>query len=153
MTDLTFETDAQRACYERAADLMTQMFGEMAWQSDEAPTFSLTVGSAVVSLIVLPLGDDDAWIDSWSWVVTGVEQSTDLYRYLLLENKGMRFGGFAVDEDGDIMFKYGIVGSSLDKEELRTAVLAVAQTADEYDDQIVAKYGGMTARDRMSEST
>lgn len=152
MTEIKFETDAQRAAYERAADLMTQMFGEMAWQDAEDPSFGMAVGSAVVTLKVLPLGDDDAYVNSFSWVVTGAEKSEELYRYLLRENVDLRFGAFGVDDEGDIIFRYGIVASSLDKEELRAAVLAVAQTADKYDNEIVAKYGGMTATDRMAGS-
>jgi Putative bacterial sensory transduction regulator len=146
---MNFDTEAQRAAYERAADLMTQMFGEMAWQSSEEPMFGLQLGSAAVNLRVMPLGDDGAFIESWSWVVTGIEQSSELYHYLLGENVNMRFGAFAVDEEGDVMFKYGLIASDLDKEELRAAVLAVGRTADRYDDEIVAKYGGMTAKDRM----
>lgn len=148
---MEFETGAQQAAYERAADLMTQMFGEMAWQSSERPEFGMTVGSATVALAVLPLGDEGAWIDSWSWVVTGPDPSEDLYKYLLEQNVDMRFGAFGVDEEGDIIFKYGIIAGSLDKDELRAAVLAVAQTADEYDDEIVQRFGGMTAKDRMRE--
>ena len=50
---------------------------------------------------------------------------------------------------GTSSFTTGSFASNLDKEELRAAVLAVAQTADKYDDEIVAKFGGMTAKDRM----
>jgi len=149
---MEFESDAQKACYEVVSDYMTQMFGEMAVQSNEEPGFGLNVGSAVVSLFVRPLGEDSAWIDSRSWVVTGPEKSADLYRYLLSENAKMRLGAFAVDEDGDVVFKYGIVGDALDKSALRAAVLAVAHTADEYDDEIVSRFGGMTATDRMREA-
>jgi hypothetical protein len=153
MTEIKFETDAQRAAYERVADLMTQMFGEMAWQAPDEPSFSMTIGSAVVTLRVERLGDDDAFVNSYSWVVTGVEKSPELYLYLLRENLDFRFGAFGVDDEGDIMFRYGIVGSSVDKEELRAAALAVAQTADKYDDEIIAKYGGMSAKDRMGQSS
>src|SRR3954453_5182456 len=111
--------------------MMTQLFGESAWTSPERPSFSLTYGSAAVDLYVLPWGDDRVFIDSFTWVVTGVEASAELYAYLLKENLSMRFGAFGIDEDGDVVFKYGIVGDTVDKEELRAAVMAVLQTADQ----------------------
>ncbi len=125
------------------------MFGGVEWQSPSEPDFCMAVGSAMVTLVVQPFGEDGAFIISNAWVVTGAENSEELYRFLLAANVDMRCGGFGVDADGDIIYQYGIIASSLSKEELRAAVIAVAQTANEYDNQIVATYGGMTVKDRM----
>jgi adenylate cyclase len=54
----------------------------------------------------------------------------------------MRFGDFAVDKEGDVLFKYAPVGSAIDKEELKAVAMAVLTTADEYDDQIISRFGG-----------
>jgi hypothetical protein len=40
------------------------------------------------------------------------------------------------------------IGSSCDKSELRTSVMAVLGTADKYDDEIMGRWGGKRALDR-----
>jgi hypothetical protein len=70
-------------------------------------------------------------------------------RYLLQENDRMRFGSFGVDKDDDVFFEHTIVGSTCDKEEIKASVMAVVITADQYDDQIIAKWGGKRALDQM----
>jgi hypothetical protein len=67
---------------------------------------------------------------------------------LLMENGTLRFGAFGIDSEKDIFFEHTIVGSTCDKEELRASVMAVVTNSDDYDDKIVAKWGGQTARDR-----
>jgi hypothetical protein len=59
----------------------------------------------------------------------------------------MRFGAFGVDKDGDIIFEHTIVGSTIDKEELKSSVKAVLSVADHYDDDIVSRWGGKRALD------
>jgi hypothetical protein len=43
------------------------------------------------------------------------------------------------------------VGSTCDREELKALVMAVATTADRLDDEIVAKWGGERAMDKLGE--
>ena len=108
----------------------------------------ICIGSAFAVLNVYPWKEDDAVVNTRSYVVTGVELTPDLLYYLLRENDDMRFGAFGIDEDNDIYFEYAIVGSTCDKPELKAAVGAVAATADEYDDLIVERWGGARAVDR-----
>jgi hypothetical protein len=124
------------------------LFGEFAVARDDVPAIGVVVGSAVAQAIVFPWGEDDATICTRAYVVTGAELTPDLMRYLLRENADMRFGAFGVDDDGDILFEHTIVGSTCDKEELKASVMAVVMTADRYDDQIVARWGGQRALDR-----
>ena len=46
------------------------------------------------------------------------------------------------------MFEHNLIGSTCDKEELKTSVITVVKLADEYDDEIVARWGGQRALDR-----
>ena len=75
----------------------------------------------------------------------GAQLTPELTKFLLDENSKMRFGAFAIDAEGEVVFRHCIAGSTCDKEELETSVGAVAQTADEYDDQIVQRWGGQRA--------
>jgi len=146
---MEFSTQAQKACYEKIAPWMKELFGEFAQARENAPVFVVMVGSALAQTIVLPWGDEDATITTRAYVVSGAELTPDLMHYLLRENADMRFGAFGVDDDGDILFEHTIVGSTCDKEELKASVMAVVVTTDRYDDQIVARWGGQRALERM----
>lgn len=146
---MNFHTDAQQACYEKVAGYIRTLFGEMAVAREDVPAFWIRHGSALAQVSVFPWSDDDATIGVRSWVVTDVEITPDLALHLLRQNDNMRFGAFGVDDDDDIFFEHTIVGATCDKEELRASVLAVLATADEVDDQIVQRWGGQRAIDRL----
>jgi hypothetical protein len=146
---MDFKTAAQKACYEKVAPWMKELFGEFAIFRDDAPVVIVPLGSTYATTAVYPWGDDDATITTRAYVVTKVELTPDLMHYLLKENDSMRFGAFGVDDDKDVFFEHTIVGSTCDKGELRASVLAVVRTADQYDDQIMARWGGQRALDRV----
>jgi len=145
---MEFRTEAQRACYQKIARMMRELFGEFAAFSDTNPVIGVAIGSAWAQAAVLPWSDHDAVICTRSYVVRGAELAPDLLLYLLKSNAAMRFGAFGIDDDGDILFQHAIVGSTCDKEELKSSVLAVVGTADRYDDEIIRRWGGQRAIDR-----
>lgn len=146
---MEFKTQAQKACYEKIVPWMKELFGELAIPREDAPVVGVRIGSVFAQTVVFPWGDDDATICTRAYVVMGAELTPDLMRYLLRENADMRFGAFGIDSDGDIFFEHTIVGSTCDKDELKASVLAVVVTADNYDDEIVARWGGQRTLDRM----
>ena len=146
---MDFETDAQKETFEKVRPWMKEIFGEFAVEREDAPSFGIMIGTAYAQTGVFPWGKDDATITTRAYVVTGTELAADLLLYLLNENDRVRFGAFGVDQEKDIFFEHTIVGSTCDKEELKASVLAVIMTADQYDEKIVAKWGGQTARDRI----
>ena len=80
-----------------------------------------------------------------------VELDLDLLLGLLELNHQTPFGAFSL-VDRDIFFHYTIFGSGLDRRSLLGAIAAVATVSDDYDDRIVAKYGGQTALDRIAQT-
>lgn len=146
---MEFETQAQKACYERIAPWVTDLFGGSVLRKPDKPILGVMHGSAFAQVGVFPWGDGDAIITTRAYVVTGAELTPDLMRFLLEENAGMRFGAFGVDDEGDIIFEHSIVGSTCDQRELESSVIHVARTADEFDDQIVARWGGERALDQI----
>jgi len=144
---IEFATEAHKKCYDKVQGYLKELFGEMVRVADDRPMFMMVHGSALASMLVLPWGEDDACITVRSYVVTGAELTLELSRYLLEENSNVRVGAFGIDRDGDIFFQYAIVGVTADKEEVKTAMLLVLQTADRYDDQIQARWGGRRAVD------
>lgn len=143
-----FQNDAQKAVYEKVGQYMKELFGELAGVRDDFPAYYVVMGSAVVNAFVFPWGDKDAVINVRSHVVTGAEKTPEMLGYLLRQNFDMRFGAFSMSQDGDVVFEHTIVGSTCDKNELRASVMGVLSTADQYDDQIVSRWGGKRAQDR-----
>lgn len=146
---MEFETKAQKECYELVLPWVTELFGGSVLRKPDVPILGVMHGSAFAQVGVFPWRNDDAIITTRSYVVTGAELTSELMRYLLAENAGMSFGAFGIDDEGDILFEHSIVGSTCDQKELESSVVAVAQTADEYDDKIVKRWGGERALDQI----
>ncbi|MBK6433129.1 YbjN domain-containing protein [Candidatus Amarolinea dominans] len=147
---MEFRSAAQKACYEKIVPWMKELFGEFVMLRTDAPAMAVVIGSAVAQVGVIPWGNDDATINTRAYVVTGAEATSELMHFLLRETDNMRFGGFGLDSDDDVFFEHAIVGSTCDKPELKASVMAVVVTADQYDDKIIARWGGQRALDRMS---
>lgn len=145
---MEFKTEAQKAHFEKIGQYMKELFGEMTGTRDDYPGYYLLMGSALVNVFILPWGDNETVVNCRAYVVTGAERTPEMLEYLLRENYEMRFGAFGLDKDGAVTFEQNIVGSTCDKNELRASVMAVLGTADQYDDQIVARWGGKRASDR-----
>ncbi|KPK81226.1 MAG: hypothetical protein AMS25_07415 [Gemmatimonas sp. SM23_52] len=146
---MEFETQAQKECYEKVLPWVTELFGGSVLRKADVPVLGVMHGSAFAQIGVFPWGDADAIITTRAYVVTGADLTLELMRFLLQENAGMRFGAFGLDDDGDIIFEHSIVGSTCDQKELESSVIHVARAADDYDDQIVARWGGERALDQI----
>lgn len=145
---MEFLSEPQEQVYEKIVPWMRKSFGASLLERDDAPGFHVVIGSAYAVVYVLPWRDDDATVMARSYVVTDIELTPDLLHYLLRENEKLRFGAFAVDRDNDICYSHTIVGSTCDQAELEACVMAVAAMADQYDDEIVGRWGGRRAVDR-----
>jgi hypothetical protein len=86
-----------------------------------------------------------------SYCVQDVELDEELMAGLLDLNHRMPCGHFSV-VGNDIFFAHSLFGRSLDPRDLLRAITAVATVADDYDDRIVAKYGGQTALERIQDT-
>ena len=146
---MKFETNVQEACYNKIAVWMRELFDKFPCVIQDLPGISLFMGSALVEVFVFPWGDDEAIINTRSYVVTNVELKPNLMEFLLRENSNMRFGAFGIDKNDNIIFEHTIVGSTCDRPELEASVKTVLKVADEYDDKIVEQWGGQRAMDRI----
>jgi hypothetical protein len=145
---VNFANDLHRETYEHMKELLGELYGEAYAASETWPRFSLQEGSAEVNVLVLPWGDDRAVIELRAYVVFGAEMNAESLRYLLQKNDEVVLGAFGVDADGDIFFSHKLLANDLGSPELRTSVAAVMSAADEYDDEIQARWGGQRVADR-----
>ena len=73
--------------------------------------------------------------------------------YLLEKNLNFVLGSFALDaEKGAVWFNHNLLGQYLDPDELEATVAAVAQTANELDDEIKDRFGGRLFAEQPSDS-
>lgn len=139
---MKFQTQAQQRCYETITPWMEELFGSLCKTRADIPVIAVLAGSVLAQVGVSAWGENDATITTRAYLVTDVELTPDLLLFLLQENEHMRFGAFGIDADHDIFFEHAILGSTVDKAELKSSVLAVAATADQYDERIIARWGG-----------
>jgi hypothetical protein len=100
------------------------------------------------------------WLENGATVVRifaitnlGVPVTAELTRWLLERNLDFVFGAFALDVDnGAIWFNHNLLGQHTAPEELESAIAAVIETADRFDDEIKAKFGGRLYVDASGES-
>ncbi len=147
---MQFETEAQRACWERVRQYLREGFGEIPAIMEDKPVFLIRMGSTVVQGSCYPWGEEKSVVTNRAYVVLDVEVDLELATFLLRKTNELRFGAFGMDEDGDIFFEHTVLGDTLDAEELKSSVRAVMSTADRYDDEIAARWGGRRAADALS---
>lgn len=147
---MEFKTPAQKTSYERISPWMYDLFGESVVIFEDEPLFIINFGSAVASTRVVPWSEDETLITTRSYVVTDIDITPELSYFLLRENNGIYFGRFALDAENDIVFEHSLVGSACNLIELKHSVMTVIRIADEYDDEIVTRWGGKRALDRWS---
>ena len=112
-------------------------------------TFFTKRGSAVVRVQIRPWGAEDALVTVSSEVVAGAKLEFDLLHQLLRTNQEAIFGAFSLTEDGTITLRHSLFGSTMDRDELVSAIMAVSRTADDWDDRIIKSFGGQTTLGRL----
>ena len=142
-----FEHDAQRKTHKKVEQYLEELF-ENPFQDPDDGHFYVTYGSTVLEVSVDAYGPEEAIIRLVAYCVQGVEVGETLQRGLLETNLDLPVGGFAVI-DQDVFLCYAIFGKVLDSRSLLDAIAAVATTSDDYDDRIVARFGGKTALERL----
>lgn len=144
---MDFAHDKHREAYEKTGQYLQTIFGGVLHTFEEVPGFAVPYGSAIAFIRVLSWRDE-AVVCTRSYVVTNIEHTPELMEFLLRTNANFVFGAFGFDEDGDITFEHTVLATHMDIDELRDSVHAVLVTADEFDDRITQRFGGMRALDR-----
>lgn len=147
---MQFEHEVQRQAHTRVREYLGELF-DSPYQDENDGHFYVTYGSTVLEVAVDPYGPEDAAVVVSSYCVQDVELDLDLLLGLLELNHQTPFGAFSL-VDRDVFFHYTIFGSGLDRRSLLGAIAAVATVSDDWDDRIVAKFGGQTALDRIVET-
>ena len=142
-----FHTKCQEEVYRAVKSHLDELVEEH-FDDAEHCDFYLKYGSTVLEISIEPYEEDDAIVEILAFVVQGVEPSFELTQELLLINSEVALGAFSLVER-DVFFSHSFLGRRLPPEQLIASLEIVATISDEYDEQIVQKYGGVTALDSL----
>lgn len=142
-----FHTQCQEEVYRQVKTYLDELVEE---HFDDAGhcDFYLKYGSTVLEISIDPFEEDDAVIEVLAFCVQGVEATFELMQELLRINSEVPLGGFSMCEQ-DIFFSHSFLGRRLRPEQFIASLDAVASISDLYGEQLVSKYGGETALERL----
>jgi len=128
---------------DRVQKMLTEFVGSVRIDSDG--DFGFTYESAVVYVRAFEW-EDSIVLRIFSQFLRDVPLTPELYRWVATDGQDFLFGNTALVEFengiGRLDFGTYLLADYLDTEELRTAVSAVAVTADRLDDELMARFGG-----------
>ena len=142
-----FHTQCQEEVYRQVKAYLDELVDEH-FDDAEHCDFYVKFGSTVLEISIHPYEEDDAVIEILAFCVKGVAGTTELLQELLELNTEVVLGAFSMVRD-EIFFSHSFLGRRLRPEQLIASLEAVASTSDEYDEQIVSKFGGETALERL----
>lgn len=149
---MEFEHENHSEVFERVETYLGELFEEdLIYHDDENGHFYVRYGSTVLEVSVEPYGPEEVVVMIMAYCVQDVEVDDGLLRGLLDLNHSLPFGSFSLVGQ-DLFFQYSLFGRTLERKALLNAVAAVATVSDDYDDRIVAKYGGQRALDRIRDT-
>lgn|SRR5512141_246230 len=110
---------------------------------DQNDNFILQAGSARIIIAPVDWVDGQTLVKVIAPVNMGGGPADELAKFLVAENLKLIFGKFSVEPTGPMVFyEHALLGDFLNRKELEMAVRAIASTADKYDDEIQARFGG-----------
>ena len=142
-----FEHRIQEETFHKVQEYLDELFDEP-YLDPEGGHFYVRYGTTVLEISVEPYGSEEAVVTIMSYCVQDVEVDEELLAGLLELNHQLAIGSFSL-LGNDIFFSYSLFGRDLEPRDLLRAVTSVATLADDYDDRIVAKFGGQTALERI----
>ena len=145
---MEFEHEAHSETFKQVKVYLNELFDDDLYYEEESGHYYVSYGSTVLEISVEPYGPEELAVTVMAYCVQGVEVDENLLLGLLELNHTLPFGAFSL-VGKDIFFSYSIFGRTLERRSLLNAIAAVANIADDYDDRIVAKFGGERALDRI----
>jgi hypothetical protein len=145
-----FEHEVQEETFHKVREYLGELFEEP-YHDPENDHFYVRYGTTVLEISVDSQGPDEAVVHIMSYCVQDVEIEEDLLLGLLELNHELLCGSFSV-VGNDIYFSHSLFGRSLEPRDLLRAITSVATVADDYDDRIVARYGGQTALEKIQDT-
>ncbi|HET7510628.1 MAG TPA: hypothetical protein VFJ65_10310 [Solirubrobacterales bacterium] len=146
-----FDHQVQEETFDKLREYLSDLFEEEPYHDPESNHFYVRYGSTVLEISVEPYGTEETMVVIMSYCVQDVELEEDLLLGLLELNHQISCGSFSL-VGNDIFFAHSLFGRSLEPRDLLRTITSVATVADDYDDRIVARYGGQTALEKIQDT-
>lgn len=128
-----------------------QVLASMFEQVQQTPDGGYAVDTGSVRVFVnLRLIEAHVLVRVFSITNVGVQTDGDLARFLVGLNFTMALGRFSLDAGQKAVWFDHVLGADELDAALPRTIAAVAQTADRYDDEVKARFGGRTFREEGS---
>ena len=135
------ESEALKTLRSTIEKYLSESFGN--YLKDQKNNFIMQAGSARVMIIPVDWVEGQTLVRVFSIINLGAPITPELTKFLATENAKLLFGKFSLDEiNKAIAYELNLLGDFLNRKELEVAVKSIAFTADKYDDEIKAKFGG-----------
>jgi type III secretion system-like peptide-binding chaperone len=142
-----FHTRCQEEVYRQVKSYLDELVDEH-FDDAEHCDFYLKYGSTVLEISINPYEEDDAVVEVLAFCVQGSNLSFEMTQELLRLNSEVPLGAFSL-VGNDIFFSHSFLGRRLRPEQFMASLASVAGISDDYDEKLVAKYGGETAIERI----
>jgi hypothetical protein len=146
-----FDHQVQEETFFKVREYLSDLFEDEPYHDPENNHFYVRYGTTVLEISVEPYGSDEAMVTVMSYCVQDVEVEEELLLGLLELNHQTPCGSFSL-VGNDIFFAHSLFGRSLEPRDLLRTITSVATMADDYDDRIVARYGGQTALEKIQDT-
>jgi hypothetical protein len=123
---------------------LTDLIGSV--EIDAEGRFSFRHGSARLFVQVDQINEESTAVEIVAPLVFNARATPELFHYVATRGS-YRFGHLSAAERDDgvsIFYQHTLLGDFLDPDELKWAVFAMANTADELDTQLRSQFGGET---------
>jgi hypothetical protein len=135
------DSDALTTLKSTTAKYLQESFG--GFLRDQNDNFVLQAGSARIVISPLDWIEGQTLVRVVALVNMGGGPVEELSKYLIAENLKLIFGKFSFEPiAGMVFFEHTLLGDFLNRKEIEVAVKAIASTADKYDDELQARFGG-----------
>jgi hypothetical protein len=147
-SNLEFASEGHRSTFALLRRCAGELFAEDALSyADDRPAVYMRQGSTMLAAEVVPIEIHSSFVELYSYLVRDIDVTEELCRYLLAANAELPFGSFAIWRENVVLFRHRLLGDTLDEYQLTLVLGALAELADEWDDEIVASFGGRRAMD------
>ena len=135
-------------CQARVAAALSTLFGDAVVSDTGTGVFGVRVGSAWVNVAVRAGSGGEPVVTTRAWLVGGTDLTPEFLYHLAAERNRPPFGALGLDDRDAVFVEHSMPGEGISEAQVRSVVKAVADYADQTDDEIVARFGGIRMTDK-----
>ncbi len=141
MPVMPFESDGQRAAYERLRGPLEELLPGLVRERIHAIGYVFEVDGTTVTSTLAPWGED-TMVANRVYLAGAVPMTEELLRELLRWSAAERFGGYGVDDADNVYMEHQLVGSTATRDTLDRSIRGVLALAAKRRAEVRSRFGG-----------